>query len=149
MLIASPTERQSAGLLRKAKEMVRQLGIAPRGDGENAHSLMLPNGSADCGAANGGDGERISAVDLLLIDEASRVQDVLYKSLRPMLLISDGDLWMMSTPYGKRGFFYETWERGGGQWHRVRVAAQQNPRYGRTSWKMSWKKWRAVVPAGV
>ena len=26
-----------------------------------------------------------------------------------MLAAGDGDLWMMSTPDGRRGFFYETW----------------------------------------
>ena len=30
-----------------------------------------------------------------------------------MLAVGDGDLWLMSTPCGKRGFFYEAWEHGG------------------------------------
>ena len=29
------------------------------------------------------------------------------------------------TPFGKRGFFYEVWERGGGEWERVRVPATE------------------------
>ncbi len=45
---------------------------------------------------------------MLLIDEASRVPDAMYKSLRPMLAVGNGELWMMSTPWGKRGFFWET-----------------------------------------
>ena len=64
----------------------------------------------------------------MLIDEASRVTDSLYKALRPMLLVGDGDLWMKSTPCGKRGFFYETWERGGAAWHRFEAPATENPR---------------------
>ncbi len=60
-----------------------------------------------------------SAVSLLLIDEASRVDDAMYKSLRPMLAVGNGDLWLMSTPYGKRGFFYDAW---------VRVPATECPR---------------------
>jgi hypothetical protein len=47
---------------------------------------------------------------LILIDEAARVDDAMYKALRPMLAVGQGDLWLMSTPYGKRGFFYECWE---------------------------------------
>ena len=35
---------------------------------------------------------------------------------------------MMSTPYGKRGFFWETWDRGGAGWHRVESPATENPR---------------------
>ena len=69
-----------------------------------------------------------SAVSLLLIDEASRVEDAMYKALRPMLAVGDGDLWLMSTPCGKRGFFYECWEHGGPDWMRVRVPATECPR---------------------
>lgn len=69
-----------------------------------------------------------SAVSLLVIDEASRVSDELYLALRPMLAVSQGTLWLMSTPFGKRGFFYEVWEHGGSEWERVRVPASECPR---------------------
>src|SRR5438552_122401 len=32
---------------------------------------------------------------------------------------ADGDLWMMSTPNGKRGFLYEEWAHGGPAWERI------------------------------
>ena len=54
-----------------------------------------------------------SAVSLLLVDEASRVSDEFYMALRPMLAVGDGELWLMSTPAGKRGFFWESWGMGG------------------------------------
>ena len=65
---------------------------------------------------------------LLLIDEASRVPDSLFDALRPMLATGNGDLWLMSTPCGKRGFFWETWERGGRLWTRMAVPATECPR---------------------
>ena len=68
-----------------------------------------------------------SAVSLLLIDEASRVDDALYKTLRPVLAVSGGDMWLMSTPNGKRGFFYEAWA-GSEEWERISVAATECPR---------------------
>jgi hypothetical protein len=68
---------------------------------------------------------------MLLIDEASRVEDAMYKALRPMLAVGDGDLWLMSTPLRKRGFFYSTWEHGGEKWHRIRVTALECPRISR------------------
>jgi hypothetical protein len=69
-----------------------------------------------------------SAVSLLLIDEAARVPDDTYKAVRPMLAVGSGDLWLMSTPNGKRGFFYEAWTRGGPQWQRTTVPATECPR---------------------
>src|SRR5687767_8060242 len=44
-LVVSPTERQSGEFVRKAEHFVRRLGLRVRGDGDNAISLLLPNGS--------------------------------------------------------------------------------------------------------
>jgi len=33
--------------------------------------------------------------------------------MRPVLAVSGADLWCMSTPNGKRGFFWEAWTKGG------------------------------------
>ncbi len=122
--MASPSERQSAEFLRKAGEMVARMGIRPRGDGDNSISLQLPNRSRIVGLPGKEATVRgFSAVSLLLIDEAARVEDRMYKALRPMLAVGDGDLWLMSTPYGRQGFFYEAWEHGGPEWKRVRVEA--------------------------
>ena len=62
---------------------------------------------------------------MLLIDEASRVEDTMYRALRPMLAVGNGDLWLLSTPFRKRGFFYSNWDLGGRDWHRVRVPATE------------------------
>jgi hypothetical protein len=90
---------------------------------------MLPNGSRIIGLPGTEATVRgFSSVSLLLIDEAARVADAMYKALRPMLAVADGDLWMMSTPCGKQGFFYETWQSGGPAWHRISVPATDCPR---------------------
>jgi hypothetical protein len=108
VLVVSPCERQSAEFIRKASTFVRALGIRPRGDGDNTVSLLLPNGSRLVGLPGKEATVRgFSAVSLMLIDEAARVPDDMYKAVRPMLAVGSGDLWLMSTPNGKRGFFYE------------------------------------------
>ena len=48
-------------------------------------------------------------------------------AVRPMLAVSQGRLIALSTPAGKRGWFYEAWI-GGDSWHRVKVAATDCPR---------------------
>jgi hypothetical protein len=68
-----------------------------------------------------------SGAGLLLVDEASRVDDGLYYAIRPMLAVSGGSLMMLSTPYGKRGVFYEEWTGGVG-WERYQVPARECPR---------------------
>jgi len=124
VLVACPCERQSAEFLRKASGMVRKLNIAPRGDGDNATSLLFPNGSRIVGLPGMAATVRgFSAVSLILIDEAAAVTDEMYRSLSPMLAVGDGDLWMMSTPRGRHGFFYETWAGGDEDWLRMSVTA--------------------------
>ncbi len=122
VVVASPSERQSGEFVRKCAEMLAKLGIRPRGDGLNPVSLLLPNKSRIVGLP-GVDGtvRGFSAVSLMLIDEASRMRDGVYKALRPMLAVGGGDLWVMSTPAGKQGFFYRAWEHEGDRWFRVKA----------------------------
>src|SRR5438067_6233216 len=86
VLVASPSKRQSSEWMRKARRMVARMGIAPRGDGDNAVSLLMPNGSRIVGLPRMEDTIRgFSAVSMLVIDEASRVSEEMYQALRPRL----------------------------------------------------------------
>ena len=129
-IVASPSGRQSAEFVRKAAEFLRKLGIAPRGDGDNEISLALPNGSRIVGLPGRESTIRgFSNVALLLIDEASRVPDVLYQSIRPVVAANpDAAIWLMSTPNGRQGFFYEQWTQGGPEWTRISTPATACPR---------------------
>src|SRR5262249_37138891 len=68
-----------------------------------------------------------SGAALLVVDEAARVTDGLYCSVRPMLSVSRGRLLALSTPFGKRGWFWEEWDSAR-RWERVRITADQCPR---------------------
>ena len=88
--------------------------------------MQFPNGSRIVGLPGTERTVRgFSAVSLLLVDEASRVEDDLYRAVRPMLAVGDGDLWLMSTPHGKRGFYYSEWAYGGEEWRRVKAPATE------------------------
>jgi hypothetical protein len=131
-IVVSPTGRQSRELVRKVAGFVERLRIRPRGDGGGDKSLVLPNGSRIVALPGSEATVRgFSAVGLLLIDEAAGVPEELYVAVRPMLAVSDGALWMMSTPRGRRGFFYEAWENGGPDWERIEAPATECPRISR------------------
>jgi hypothetical protein len=51
-----------------------------------------------------------SAVTRLILDEAARIPDGTYYALRPMLAMSQGSLLALSSPFGKRGWFWEAYE---------------------------------------
>jgi hypothetical protein len=128
VLILAPAERQSGELFRKLTDLYNALGRPVPAARETALQLHLANGSRVV-ALPGKEGtvRSYSGVALLVIDEAARVQDALYCSVRPMLAVSHGRLVALSTPFGKRGWFYEEWA-GGNAWERVRVTADQCPR---------------------
>jgi hypothetical protein len=115
VLAAAPTARQSGEWLEKTRFFLSQLGIHGRSDGHNRLSLVLPNGSRLVGLPGVPCNVRgFSKASLILIDEAAFVPDELFQALNPMLAVSRGGLWLISTPAAQTGFFYEEWSRADG-----------------------------------
>jgi hypothetical protein len=127
-LLLSPTLRQSGELFRKMLSIYRALGKPVAQLRQTALTLELLNGSRVVALPGDEEGVRcFSGPALIVLDEAARVRDELYSSVRPMLATSGGTLAVFSTPFGKRGWFYDAWQ-GKGPWERVRVRADQCPR---------------------
>jgi hypothetical protein len=129
VLLLSPTERQSGELFRdKVKRLYNALGRPVATVAETALTMELANGSRI--VALPGKEETIrgySGVRLLIVDEAARVSDSLYRSCRPMIAVSRGTLVCLSTPFGRRGWFFEEWH-GPAKWRRVKSTAAACPR---------------------
>jgi hypothetical protein len=123
ILLLSRSYRQSRELFHTIRGYFERLQ-SPMKKTLNAEVLELANGSRiiplPCkeetirGYAN---------VALLVIDEAARVYDDLYRAVRPMLAVSGGRMIILSTPYGKRGFFFDCWAHGGDDWKRIEIPA--------------------------
>ena len=129
VLVLSPSLRQSQELFRKVKDAYAAVGPECPVTVESALRLELVNGSRIISLPGKESTIRgYSGVALLVVDEAARVPDDLYQAVRPMLAVSGGRLVLLSTPFGKRGFFHHEWTEGGPDWHRVRVTANECPR---------------------
>lgn len=107
-LVFSPTRRQSQEYTRYVNRFDKALGhpvkVTRRSMGETewangSRVLSLPD-SPEGVVGVGGNPTR------LVIDEASRVSDPLYLSIRPMLALG-AELEVLSTPFGKRGWFFD------------------------------------------
>jgi hypothetical protein len=128
ILCLAPALRQSQELFGKIASFYRDLGRPVSPVGERKLSLELENGSRIVTLPGTDKTIRgFSGVSLLIVDEASRVADELYFAVRPMLAVSGGALMMLTTPYGKRGVFYEEWTNGEG-WECYEVPATECPR---------------------
>lgn len=125
ILLLSRSLRQATELFRQVKGFAVCLR-APRIQRSTSHELELYNGSRIISLPCSADTIRgFAGVSMLVIDEAARVPDNLYHTVRPMLAASDGKLVCLSTPSGRRGFFHDAWAHGGADWHRVEVPAAE------------------------
>jgi len=128
VVLDSPSLRQSQELMLKFSEF---LGLVDRNvklDSDTKLSVRFANGSRVLALPGSEKTIRgISAVTLLILDEAAGIPDELYGAVRPMLAVSRGRLVLMSTPRGEQGFFYETWAKSIG-WEKIEVPWQQCPR---------------------
>jgi hypothetical protein len=129
ILLVSPSLRQSQELFKKVLAFYRVLERPVPAEAENRLTLELENGSRII-SLPGKEGtiRGYSAVDLLVTDEAAQVTDDLYQTVRPFLATSNGQLIAPSTPFGRRGWWYEAWSSGAKSWERYEVPATQVPR---------------------
>jgi len=129
VLLLSPSLRQSQELFRKIKDAYAALPEACPLNEESTLRMEFANGSRIiCLPGKEATVRGFSGVALLVVDESSRVEDSLYQAIRPMLAVSGGRIVLLSTPFGKRGFFHHEWEEGGADWHRTKIIAYDCPR---------------------
>jgi hypothetical protein len=128
VLCLAPSERQSKELFAKVSDSYRRLRGMRAPASDRKLGMHLPNGSRIEALPGSEKTVRgFSGTSLLIVDEAARVDDELYYAVRPMLAVSGGSLMMLTTPYGKRGAFYEEWT-GSHEWDRYEVQARECPR---------------------
>jgi terminase large subunit-like protein len=128
VLLLSPSQRQSGEIFRKVRDAYHALGRPIRALYETQLRLELANGSRVlCLPGREETIRSFGGVRLLVLDEAARIPDDLYRSVRPMLAVSQGRLFALSTPFGQRGWFFEEWQ-GQGPWKRIRITWRECPR---------------------
>lgn len=112
VLLFSLTEEQAMLIIAMAKEYLiteRPNNIKKRNTDTNKKTVTLKNGSVmKCRAAGDtGDSGRGYEADILIIDEAARMGKFFWIAVRPVILMSAGEIWLASTPFGKKGYFWE------------------------------------------
>ena len=127
-LVISAGYRQATEFFRKVTGFYQQLGRPVPSDAENKHTLELRNKSRIVSLPCSGQTIRgFSAPSLIVIDEAAQTPDDVYDALTPMLAVSGGRLILLSTPWGRRGFFFREWQEGKG-WLKLKITAEECPR---------------------
>jgi len=72
------------------------------------HLINLKNGSRIMSVPCGIDGHGIRGytIDMLIFDEAAYINEAVFTAVIPSMLTTKGKIILLSTPFGKRGYFY-------------------------------------------
>jgi len=114
ILIISVTEDQAEMMMQKImlylvdnyKDQIAKGKSKP-----TKHLVTLKNGSAvKCKAVGQyGLGVLGLTIDILIPDEAAYMPEAIWASVTPMLLTSGGNIWLVSTPNSREGYFYDAY----------------------------------------
>ena len=112
VLLFSLTEEQAMLIIAMAKEYLLERypsAVKKKQTATNKKTITLKNGSVmRCRAAGDtGDSGRGFEADILIVDEAARMSKYFWIATRPIILMSAGEIWLASTPFGKQGYFWE------------------------------------------
>jgi Terminase large subunit, T4likevirus-type, N-terminal len=134
VLLVSPSMRQSSELFRRTLGFYHALPEPkPAVAAESALRMELRGGSRIISLPGSERTTRgYSRAAAVILDEAARVPDELIASLRPMQATSAAGrkFVALSTPFGRRGWFFEQWQKAGADrtWLRVEIPAKRCPR---------------------
>ncbi|MFW6173925.1 MAG: terminase large subunit domain-containing protein, partial [Elusimicrobiota bacterium] len=115
VMVISSTERQAYLLFEKILNylMAEYPNYVMKGKYRPTKTkLRLKNGSMIYSLPTGtsGTGIRGFTINLLIADEAAFITRDVWTAITPMMAATGGHLILLSTPHGKRGYFYECFE---------------------------------------
>ena len=112
-LITCPAQDQSKELIKKVEQFILHDLHIPRLTHDGSYEKQFENRSRIVALPGSERSVRgYSAPKTIIIDEAAQVQDSTVYAMRPMMIGADTELFMLSTPRGKRGYFYRQWDKG-------------------------------------
>ena len=124
-LIIAASQRQSSLLFEKVRFRITSENLEEVAEAPTLTRIVLKNGSKIYSLPAGKTGVYIKGftVDLLIADEAAYIPEMVWTSVIPMIAVSKklrgfGDIILLSTPFGKGGYFFNSFtDPDFRQWH--------------------------------
>ncbi len=121
ILLFAPTEVQSSELMEKISVYMQQDPEITLIRDSIVEKRLLNGSRIRAFTSTPKAARGFSDPDMIIIDEASWVDDELYMTLRPMMTGGITDMILLSTPHGKQGFFYRIWTQDHHIWKKIEV----------------------------
>jgi hypothetical protein len=128
VVCVAPSQRQARELMLKVATYVKEMSPAPPLEEDNRLSMTLASGARILALPADARTVRGLSPKAVLIDESAFCPDDLYVSLRPMLAVTMGRLYLLSSPFGRRGFFFNVFDKAAPSWELIKVPASDCPR---------------------
>jgi hypothetical protein len=126
-IVVSPSQRQSDLLLASVEGFAARAQLSyERLAGADPGLRLAAGGEVIALPASEATTRGFAGCTWLIVDEAARVPDAVFYAALPFLATTNGRAWLLSTPFGQRGFFYR--EHESGRWRVTRVSADECPR---------------------
>jgi hypothetical protein len=120
-LVTAPTQDQSKELVKKMDMFRHRDPRLPALTHDGTFEKEFVNGSRIVALPGSERSVRgYTGPKTIIIDEASQVSEDLVMAIRPMMIGADTELILLSTPRGKRGYFYRQWTQGR-HWKKILV----------------------------
>ena len=115
ILVIASVERQAFLIFEKILDYIynNYKHMIKRGkDRPTKSRIKLNNGSVIHALPTGlsGYGIRGYTIDLLIADEAAFIEEAVWSAVLPMLAVTGGDIILLSTPFGKGGYFFNCFQ---------------------------------------
>lgn len=129
VVLVSPSQRQSSELFRKVLVAYRALGRPLAPDSENRLSLELETGSRIVSLPGSESTIRgYSAVNLLIVDEAARVDEDTLSGVMPAVSSAQGQVIILTTPGMRHTWAFKVFEESSAGWEVHRIPASSSGR---------------------
>lgn len=137
VLIVAPTQWQANIMLDTIKNLIQRSNLLKqfikRENREMIEMIWLSGkGTTKIftrAAGEHGESLRGYRPNVLIADEAAFIRDEVFVAVVPRIGAQQGSVWLVSTPFGKRGYFYRACESAwkGERWKEFHVKSYENP----------------------
>lgn len=110
VMIIAPAQRQSQIMFEQIQRLINSSPILQQSVTKSIQQeIRFKNGAVIYNFPIGETADRVRgySINLLIVDEAAYVPDRVFTSLEPALSHTEGSMILISTPFGRFGYFYE------------------------------------------
>lgn len=130
-IVLAPTESQSQDDMEKVQEFILCDSTYPQHDPPAATHVKVNETRSRIRVVPATQSARgKSKPNVVILDEASQIEDIIYTEVvKPMFTDNPGRLILLSTPHGKRGFFFDIFNnpRPKDPWERYEIRSPWEP----------------------